>query len=116
MMHSSKTAGVAVLDTVAIVGVGLIGGSFAAALRARGLAKRIVGAGRSRATLMQARQLGLIDDILDLSEAARQADLIFLAAPVGAMASLFEQMLPTLNPQALITDGGSTKADVAEAA
>jgi prephenate dehydrogenase len=60
--------------------------------------------------------LGLIDDILDLPEAARQADLIFLAAPVGAMGKLFEQMLPALNPHALITDGGSTKAGVVEAA
>lgn len=122
MTHSSSAscasgaAATSMADTVAIVGVGLIGGSFAAALRARGLARRIVGAGRSRATLMQAQQLGLIDEILDLPEAARQADLIFLAAPVGAMARLFEQMLPTLNPQALITDGGSTKADVVDAA
>lgn len=122
MTHSTRASSAPsadappLLDTVAIVGVGLIGGSFAAALRARGLARRIVGAGRSRATLLQARRLGLIDDILELPEAARQADLIFLAAPVGAMGGLFEQLLPTLNPRALITDAGSTKADVVAAA
>ena len=120
MTHSSRASSASdaapMLDTAVIAGVGLIGGSFAAALRARGLARRIIGAGRSRATLLQAQRLGLIDEILDLSEAARQADLIFLAAPVGAMGALFEQLLPNLNPRALITDAGSTKADVVAAA
>ncbi|MCB5363992.1 prephenate dehydrogenase/arogenate dehydrogenase family protein [Pusillimonas sp. CC-YST705] len=121
MTHSSSdlqgsAAGQPLLDTVAIVGVGLIGGSFAAALRRRGLAKRIVGAGRSRATLMQAKQLGLIDEIVSLPEAAQQADLILLAAPVGAMINLFEQLLPTLRADTLITDAGSTKEDVVAAA
>jgi len=103
------------LDTVAIIGVGLIGGSFAAALRRRGLVKRILGAGRTRAALVQAQQLGLIDDIVDLPQAA-QADLIFLSVPVGAMASVFEQLLPHLRFDALLTDAGSTKADVVTAA
>jgi len=103
------------LDSVAIIGVGLIGGSFAAALRKQGLVKQVVGAGRSSATLVQARQLGLIDEVVSVSQAA-QADLVFLALPVGAMASVFEQLRPHLRPQTLITDAGSTKADVVAAA
>jgi len=104
------------LDTVAIVGVGLIGGSFAAALRERRLTRHVLGAGRTRATLMQAQQRGLIDEIVSLADAARRANLIFLAVPVGSVGDMLGQLLPHLRPDALITDAGSTKADVVDAA
>jgi len=104
------------LDIVAIVGVGLIGGSFAAALREQGLARHVLGAGRTRATLMQAQQRGLIDEIVSLADAARRADLIFLAVPVGSVAPVLKQLLPHLRADTLITDAGSTKADVVDAA
>jgi prephenate dehydrogenase len=99
-----------------VIGVGLIGGSFAAACRAAGIVGRVIGAGRRPETLAQAVALGLIDDAVSLEEAAQQADLIFIAAPVGAFASIFSALAPKLNAAALITDGGSTKQNVIEAA
>jgi len=102
--------------TLAIVGVGLLGGSVAAAARKHGLFSRIVGAGRNAPSLERARALGLIDAVVDLADAAAQADVLVLAVPVGAMAALFKTMAPLLRPDALVMDVGSTKADVVAAA
>jgi prephenate dehydrogenase len=104
------------IATLAIVGVGLIGGSFAAALRQAGCVGRVLGAGRRPQTLQEAVRLGLIDEAVSLDEAAKRADFIFVAAPVGAFAGIFAGLKPTLNPNAVITDGGSTKQNVIEAA
>jgi prephenate dehydrogenase len=99
-----------------VIGVGLIGGSFAAACRQAGIVSRVIGAGRKPETLAQAVGLGLIDEAVTLEEAAHQADLIFIAAPVGAFEAIFSALAPTLNSRALITDGGSTKQNVVAAA
>jgi prephenate dehydrogenase len=104
------------ISTLAIVGVGLIGGSFAAALRRAGCVGRVLGAGRRSQTLQEAVRLGLIDEAVSLEEAAQRADFIFVAAPVGAFAAIFAALQPTLNPKAVVTDGGSTKQNVIEAA
>ena len=104
------------LPVLAVVGVGLIGGSFAAALRARGAVSSVLGVGRDAASLNRARSLGLIDAAVTLEQAAEQADVIFLAMPVGATESVLAQLRPFLRPGTLITDGGSTKADVVESA
>ena len=104
------------IATLAIVGVGLIGGSFAAALRQAGCVSRVLGAGRRPETLQEAVSLGLIDEAVSLEEAAQRADFIFVAAPVGAFAGIFARLKPTLNPNAVVTDGGSTKQNVIEAA
>lgn len=101
---------------LAVVGVGLIGGSFAAALRKAGAVDRVLGVGRSPGPLAQAKRLGLIDEVVTLEQAAASADLIFLATPVGAFPALLKGLLPTLRPEAVITDGGSTKLDVVQAA
>jgi len=102
---------------VVIFGVGLIGGSFALALRRANAVGEIVGFGRSAATLKQARQFGLIDRIGDdVAREVRDADLILLATPVAQMAEIFARIAPHLGANTLITDGGSTKADVVEAA
>jgi prephenate dehydrogenase len=101
---------------VAIVGVGLIGGSFALALRKAGRVQEIVGVGRSRANLDRARALGVIDSDARLAEAVRGADLVFLAMPVGATASVLKEIAPHLGPDIVVTDAGSTKRDVVEAA
>ncbi|MFT3736720.1 MAG: prephenate dehydrogenase/arogenate dehydrogenase family protein [Rhodocyclaceae bacterium] len=101
---------------VVIAGVGLIGGSFAAALRAAGVASHIVGVGRSATSLEQAKSLGLIDEIqADWAAALKGADLVLLAMPVGQMAAVMQAMAPHLEAQTLVTDAGSTKADVIEA-
>ncbi len=104
------------INTLAVVGVGLIGGSFAAACRKNGIVSRVIGAGRKPETLSQAVSLGLIDQAVTLQEAALEADLIFIAAPVGAFESIFTALAPKLNATALITDGGSTKQNVVAAA
>lgn len=101
---------------VVICGVGLIGGSFALALKAAGLAETVVGVGRSHETLEQARALGIIDmATMDWSVALAGADLVLLAIPVGQMAATMQAMAPYLEPDTLITDGGSTKSDVISA-
>ena len=100
-----------------VVGVGLIGGSFALDLKRHGQVERVTGIGRSRANLETALQLGIIDQIGDdLASAAASADLILLAAPVGAMPELFKQLAPVLPPNCTVTDVGSTKQDVIAAA
>ena len=101
---------------VAIVGVGLIGGSFALALRSAGRAREIVGVGRSRANLERAKALGVIDGDANLADAVRDADLVFLAMPVGATASVLRAIAPHLAPGTVVTDAGSTKRDVVDAA
>lgn len=109
-------AGAALIPVLAVVGVGLIGGSFAAALRQCGAVGRVLGIGRQPGSVAQARKLGLIDDIVTLEEAAAQADLIFLSTPVGSTGAILESLRPHLRPETLITDAGSTKANVVHAA
>jgi prephenate dehydrogenase len=108
------------IGKLVVIGVGLIGGSFALALRRSGATSNVVGVGRSRANLDAARRLGLVDRVLTLDEPwtteLRDAALVFLATPVGEMASLLKAIAPELGPRTLITDGGSTKQDVIAAA
>lgn len=104
------------IDTLAVVGVGLIGGSFALGLKQAGCVGRVLGVGRKPETLAQARDLGVIDEIATLEQAAREADLIMLAAPVGSFEPIFEGLAANLADTALITDGGSTKGNVVTAA
>ncbi|MBI5438296.1 MAG: prephenate dehydrogenase/arogenate dehydrogenase family protein [Nitrosomonadales bacterium] len=102
---------------IVIFGAGLIGGSFALALRKANAASEVVGFGRSEATLQQAVQLGIIDRIgQDIAAEAGDADLILLATPVGQMAELMARIAPHLGAHTLVTDGGSTKSDVVAAA
>lgn len=107
----------AALDKLVIIGVGLIGGSFALALRKAGLAKHIVGVGRSRKNMQCAVERGVIDEIAtDMASALHQADLVFLAMPVGQTAGTMGQIAPHLQTNTIITDAGSTKQDVIAAA
>lgn len=100
---------------VVIFGVGLIGGSFALALRRMNAVDEVVGFGRSAQTLAQAQQLGIINRSgSDLAAELGDADLILLATPVGQMADIMARIAPHLGANTLITDGGSTKCDVAD--
>lgn len=102
---------------IVIFGVGLIGGSFSLALRKAGAVTEVVGFGRSAATLEQAKQLGIIDRSgSDVAREVGDADLVLLATPVAQMAALFARIAPHLGAHTLVTDGGSTKGDVVEAA
>src|SRR5262245_5739519 len=104
-------------ERVAILGVGLIGGSFALALKQAKACAHVVGAGRSAANLKRALELGVIDSIApDAVAAAHQADLVLLATPVAQFLRLFREVASVLGPRALVTDGGSTKRDVIAAA
>jgi len=102
---------------VVIVGVGLIGGSFALGLKAAGAASHIAGLGRSKEVLARALELGLIDEACDSPEGAlRGADLVLIAAPVAQTAPILASLLPWLAPHTIVTDAGSTKSDVVAAA
>ena len=102
---------------VVIFGVGLIGGSFALALRKANAVQEVVGFGRSAATLQQALQFGLVDRIGDdVAREVRDADLVLLATPVAQMGEILARIKPHLGLHTLITDGGSTKCDVVAAA
>jgi len=103
------------IDRLAIIGVGLIGGSFALALKQAGAVREVLGVGRSAANLALARQHGLIDRAVDFAEAG-QADCILLAMPVGEIAAVLAQLAPHLKAGAVVTDAGSTKANVIAAA
>jgi prephenate dehydrogenase len=105
------------LNKVVIFGVGLIGGSFALALRRANEVGEVIGFGRSLVTLEQALQLGLIDRIgEDMALEVCDADMILLATPVAQMAKIMQLIVPHLGTKTLITDGGSTKCDVVAAA
>ena len=105
------------LKRVAIIGVGLIGGSFALALKHAACVERIVGAGRNAGNLRKAVELGVIDEIAaDVGSAARGADFVLVATPVRQMQSVLCALSPHLAANAVVTDAGSTKQDVVAAA
>ena len=102
--------------TVAVVGVGLIGGSIGLALQARRLAGRVIGVGRSAASLAAARKAKVVTDTtLDLDAAAAEADLVVVATDVGSITTLLDQIDAAVRPGTLITDAGSTKASIVAA-
>jgi prephenate dehydrogenase len=99
---------------LAVIGVGLIGGSFALALKQAKKVSKVVGVGRNAANLKLALERGVIDAIApDAATAARDADLVLVAAPVAQFPAIFASLAES---KALITDGGSTKRDVIAAA
>ena len=110
----SPAEGIARFERIAIVGLGLLGGSVALAARERGLAGTIVAAGRRRAPLEEALSAGIVDAIGSLEEMVVGADLVVLGAPVDAMAPALEKAAPHLAPAAIVTDVGSVKAVLAE--
>ena len=102
---------------LALIGCGLMGGSFALALREAGLVDTIVGFSASEKTRQRAVELQVIDQACgSVAEAVQGADLVLLAVPVGAMHASFSAMLDALQPNALLMDVGSTKCDVIAAA
>ena len=99
--------------TVAIVGVGLIGGSIGLALQARRLAGRVIGIGRSAASLAAARRAKVVTETaVDLAAAAAEADLVVVATDVGTITTLLDRIDEAVRPGTLITDAGSTKASI----
>ena len=108
------------LNKIVIFGVGLIGGSFARALKKAGAVGTVVGMGRSAESLTLAQELGIIDVIGDsangMAAALQGADLVLLAAPVAQTEAILAAVAPHLGAGTVVTDAGSTKSDVVAAA
>jgi len=101
------------INKLVVIGTGLIGGSFALALKRARAVRRVVGVGRTRRNLAAALKLKIIDEASqDPARAVRDADLVLLAMPVGQMAAVMSAIAPHLPPHAVVTDAGSTKSDV----
>ncbi|HTR28935.1 MAG TPA: prephenate dehydrogenase [Puia sp.] len=101
-------------QSVTIVGVGLIGGSFSLALKDRGLARNIIGVSRSDGTLAKALELGLIDEALPLAEAVKKSDLIYVAIPVDSTLPVMRQIMDLVTDKQIVADAGSTKKALCE--
>src|ERR1043165_438432 len=103
-------------DTVAIVGVGLVGGSIGLALRERRLAQKIIGVGRRQMSLDAARKVGAIDHgVTNLATGVAEAQLIVIATPVDTIAERVIQVAAKCPATSLITDAGSTKEAIVAA-
>lgn len=101
------------LNKITVVGVGLIGGSFAKGIKQAKLAKQVVGLGKNEANLDKAVALDVIDSYtLDAAVAMKDCDLVLLAVPLGAMESVLLEIKPYLSEKTIITDAGSAKASV----
>ncbi len=104
-------------DRVAVIGVGLIGGSFSLALKEKNLCGHVVGAGRGAHNLEFALERGVIDSAApDAAAAVRNADLVLVAAPVAQFEKIFLAIRPSIGPTTLMMDAGSTKRGVVAAA
>lgn len=104
------------IKRLCIIGVGLIGGSLARALRETGCVDQIIGCGRNRSHLQRAQSLGVIDAYeLDIAKAVHNADVVVVAVPLGAMAACFASMQEAISEKTVITDVGSAKQSVIDA-
>jgi len=101
------------IEHLAVLGVGLIGGSLAASLKKRDCVKHVSGYGRSQANLTLASRLGLIDKVSNsVEEAVRGADVVLIASPIGAIGELLDEIRQHAPKKAIVTDVGSAKAGV----
>ncbi len=103
------------MNSVAIIGTGLIGASFGLALKKAGFTGPIVGVS-SPGALRDASDAGAIDRSATLAEAAAQCDLLFLAQPIGRILDTIRHLDPLVRPEALVTDAGSTKCEISDLA
>jgi cyclohexadieny/prephenate dehydrogenase len=101
-------------EKLAVVGLGLLGGSVAAAAKKRGLARQIVGAARRQAPLARALEAGIVDAVASPLEAVVDADFVVLGTPVGSMSKVVAELAPNLAPNSIVTDVGSVKASIVD--
>lgn len=101
--------------TLTIIGVGLISGSFALALKDKGFVGHVIGVSRTRESEKKALELGLIDEALPLEEAVAKSDLIYVAIPVDATIPVIERVMDLINDRQVVADAGSTKFVLCEA-
>lgn len=102
-------------QSVTIVGVGLIGGSFSLALKDLGLTRKVIGVGRSESSMRKALDLGLIDEFLPLEEAVRKSDLIYVSIPVDSTIPVMQQIMDLVTDKQIVADAGSTKSALCSA-
>ncbi|MGN6264234.1 MAG: prephenate dehydrogenase [Ginsengibacter sp.] len=96
-------------NNVTIVGVGLISGSLALALKEKGLAKNIIGVSRTQESIDKALKLGIIDEALSLEEAVKKSDFIYVAIPVDVTVPVTLQIMDLITDKQIVADAGSTK-------
>jgi prephenate dehydrogenase len=96
-------------DSVTIIGVGLISGSFSLALKENGLVKNVIGVSRTQASIDKALELGLVDQALPLEEAVKKSDLIYVAIPVDVTVPVMRKIMDLINDKQIVADAGSTK-------
>lgn len=101
--------------TVTIVGVGLISGSLALALKDKGVAKHIIGVSRTQASAKRALELGIIDEVLPLEEAVAKSDFIYVAIPVDVTVPIMVKIMDMVTDKQIVADAGSTKYVLCEA-
>lgn len=102
-------------DKVTIIGVGLIGGSLALAMKEKGFAKKVIGVGRPQGSINKALELGLIDEALPLEDAVKQSDFIYVSIPVDVTVSVMKQVMDLVSEKQIVSDGGSTKFALCDA-
>ncbi len=105
------------INRLAIIGVGLIGGSLSLALKKAGVVNEVVGYSRTQSVRDEALALGIIDQVAtSVADAVKDADMIFIAVPMVAMESVLTELARYIRSDAIITDGGSAKAQVVDVA
>jgi len=101
------------LNKITIIGVGLIGGSLAKAIKANKLANIVCGYGRDQSRLEKAKKGNIIDELsTDMAEAIKDTDIVVIATPVGAFKQILQEIEPFISDQVIITDVGSTKTNI----
>ena len=100
------------MKTIAIVGLGLIGGSFALALKKVGFAEKIIGVDLNKQHQQEAIELGIVDEILELEQAIKQAEMVVVAVPINAIQKVLPEILNQIQDNTIVMDMGSTKAGI----
>ena len=105
------------INKITIIGIGLIGGSLARALKEKNFAKTVFGYGRDRSRLEEAKKSNIIDDYsTQIEEAVNHADIIVIATPVGTFRNIFSEVKPLIVDDVIISDVGSTKTNIVDIA
>ncbi|MBX3255783.1 MAG: prephenate dehydrogenase [Chitinophagaceae bacterium] len=102
-------------ETITIVGVGLISGSFALILKDKGLVKHVIGVSRTESSIQKALELGIIDEALPLEEAVKKSDLVYVAIPVDATIPMMQRIMDLITDKQIVADAGSTKDALCQA-
>lgn len=100
------------MKTISVIGLGLIGGSFALALKRVGVAEKIIGVDQNEIHQKEALELGIVDEIMNLDSALKQSDLVVIAVPINSIQNVLPEILDKINDKTIVMDMGSTKAGI----